>query len=250
MVYWLNAVDKHSLQAPFIYELYTSVIKKKSDDSEFKAIEELRSDLQHSTETIPVVDFGAGSKISNEHTRAIRDIASKGVTQKKYSELLHRLCQYLEARHIIELGTSLGINSLYLASCGDSQLTTFEGCPALCQFATETFNHFKKNNIQIVEGNIDDHLAAFIENSLPIDMAFIDANHQYSATTGYFEAMLPKVHDQSCLIFDDIHWSAEMEKAWNEIRSHYRITLSIDLYQMGIIFFNPDLQKQHYTLQF
>lgn len=249
--YWLNAVDKHSLQAPFIYELYTTVIKTDTMTHEFEAIEGIRDKYKRSSESIPVVDFGAGSKVSNGHTRKIKDIASRGLTQKKYSELLYRLCKFLDAKNIVELGTSLGINTLYLAASNKNvAVSTFEGSPSLCEIAKDTFEQAYTNNIRIVEGNIDDNLQAFIDNSPPIDIAFIDANHRYAPTVSYFNTMLTKLHDQSCLIFDDIHWSEEMDKAWKEIRSHYRVSLSIDLYQMGLVFFNPDLRKQHYVLQF
>lgn len=164
--------------------------------------------------------------------------------------MLYRLCEFLDAKNIVELGTSLGINTLYLANGKNSIVTTFEGSPAICEIASNGFQQTGTDNIRLIEGNIDTNLQAFVENSHPIDVAFIDANHRYEPTLAYFNTMLAKIHDQSCFIFDDIHWSGEMEQAWLEICSHYRVSLSIDLYQMGLIFFNPDLRKQHYTLQF
>ncbi|UII30300.1 class I SAM-dependent methyltransferase [Fulvivirga ulvae] len=249
--YWLNAVDKHSLQAPYIYELYTSVLKASDKNNHFEALEMLRNQYKSSNQTIPVIDFGAGSKVSNDHTRKISDIATKGLTSNKYSEMLYRLCRFLEAKNILELGTSLGVNTLYLATSNKNAIvSTFEGSPSLCKIATNTFHQFGAKNARIIEGNIDDNLQSFIESSLPIDVAFVDANHRYAPTISYFDIMLTKIHDQSCFIFDDIHWSKEMEQAWYEIRSHYRVSLSIDLYQMGLVFFKPDLRKQHYILQF
>lgn len=248
--YWLNAVDRHSLQAPFIYELYTGVIKPNNHQQRFEGIERLRDQYKASDQAIQVVDFGAGSKVASGNTRKIKDIASKGLTRKKYSEMLYRLCEFLDAKNIVELGTSLGINTLYLANGKNSIVTTFEGSPAICEIASNGFQQTGTDNIRLIEGNIDTNLQAFVENSHPIDVAFIDANHRYEPTLAYFNTMLAKIHDQSCFIFDDIHWSGEMEQAWLEICSHYRVSLSIDLYQMGLIFFNPDLRKQHYTLQF
>ncbi|MBL6449503.1 class I SAM-dependent methyltransferase [Fulvivirga sp. 29W222] len=249
--YWLNAVDKHSLQAPFIYELYTSVIKPNIHNDHFKEIESIRDQYKTSDQRIPIIDFGAGSKVSNNHIRQVKDIASTGLTKKKYSEVLYRLCNFSEAKNILELGTSLGVNTLYLAmSSTESRVTTFEGSPALCDVARDTFRQFGANNINIIEGNIDDNLQPFVDSSSPIDIAFIDANHRYKPTLSYFNTIRQKAHDQSCFIFDDIHWSKEMEKAWREIRTHYSVSLSIDLYQMGLVFFTPDLRKQHYMLQF
>lgn len=248
--YWLNAVDKHSLQAPYIYDLYTKVIKKDADKDIFNEIETVRHQFENSNKKIEIDDLGAGSKVTANSTRAISSIASKGITTPKFCRLLYRLIQHLEARNIIELGASIGINTLYLAHKETAKVTTFEGVPSLCAISKEVFRELNKQNITLLEGNINETLPEFIAHSTPIDLAFIDANHHFDATMNYFNLLSKKAHNASCFVIDDIHWSEEMEKAWTQIKNHYAVTLSLDLYQMGIVFFNPDLRKQHYVLQF
>lgn len=246
--YWLHAVDEHSLQAPFIYDLYTSVIKKDSNEAAFDDIEKLRQQLLRNTDVLDIKDFGAGTKYNHTNKRRIADIVGKGITRPPYSRLLARIVRLLKARHVTELGTSVGINTLYLASA-DSQVTTFEGDPGLCRIARQNFDFLNKRNIRLIEGDINHTLPQFLLDTPKIDLAFIDANHQFSATIRYFDLLLQKTHDESCLIFDDIYWSKGMQQAWDHMRNHFSVTLSLDLYQFGILFFTPDLRKQHYILQ-
>lgn len=248
--YWLNAVDKHSLQAPFIYDLYTKVIKKDADKGIFEEIENLRLGYIKSNKKIEIQDLGAGSKVTANNTRTVSSIASKGITKPKFSRLLYRLILHLKATNVVELGTSLGINTLYLAHNETINIKTFEGAPSLCAISKEMFRELNKQGIHLIEGNINETLPEFISQSPPIDLAFIDANHHFDATMNYFNLLNTKAHKGSCFVIDDIHWSEEMEKAWKQIKDHYAVTLSLDLYQIGIVFFNPDLRKQHYVLQF
>ncbi|MFZ9719521.1 MAG: class I SAM-dependent methyltransferase, partial [Chitinophagaceae bacterium] len=84
-----------------------------------------------------------------------------------------------------------------------------------------------------------------------LDFVFIDGNHAYAPTLRYFNAMLPFVHSGTVMILDDIHWSAEMEKAWQAISNHSAVTLSIDLFFVGILFFREEqLHKQHFRIHF
>ncbi|ELR68683.1 Hypothetical protein C900_05946 [Fulvivirga imtechensis AK7] len=248
--YWLNAVDQHSLHAPFVYELYTKVVKNSEDATTYRHIEALREKFVHSSKNIQLEDFGAGSAVTKNNIRQISNIATYGVTQPRYAQLIHRISCFLEVKHAVELGTALGINTLYMASKRDAQVHTFEGSSQLCGIAREVFAGEGMTNIHLIEGNIDDTLPEFIMRSPAIDLAFIDANHRFIPTINYFELLIKKAHKASCFIFDDIHWSKEMEKAWKHIIQHYSVTLSLDLYQLGLVFFNPELRKQHYVLQF
>lgn len=249
MEYWLNAMGRHSLQSPFIYDLYTQVINPKISNPRIAWIEKLREKLKADNELIPITDYGAGSKVDNSHQRKISDIAIKGISQRKYSEILHRLVTYTGSKNIIELGTSLGINTLYLSENKDSHVTTFEGASSLCQLANNMFRKNMRRNIDVIEGNIDKTLPEFISECTTIDMVYFDANHQYQPTIDYFNLCRQRIHEKSCFIFDDIHLSKEMDKAWQEIHQHYEVSLSVDLFQVGIIFFTPELSKQHYVLE-
>lgn len=246
--YWLDAVNIHSLQSPFVYEIYKHIIDKRKRVPPDPAIEKIREKFKSSNHVIQVEDFGSGSIRTSESQRKITDIASYGVTQKKYSQIMYGLIQYMNYKNIIELGTSLGINTLYLSKAKQTQVATFEGSSSLVNIATEVLDD-QRNNVRVIEGNIDTRLPKFLENSPPLDFAFVDANHNYNPTLKYFDLLLSNSHDETCFVFDDIHLNREMSEAWKHIRDHYQVTLTLDLFQIGIVFINPELRKQHYVLE-
>lgn len=246
--YWLDAVGIHSLQAPFIYELYKNVLKSKKDDPQYAAIEKIREKFKASSHSVDVRDFGSGSQKAPGSQRRITDIASYGITKKKYSEIMAELIRYLDCKNIVELGTSLGINTLYLSLARGSRVTTFEGSSSLVNIASELLEDQRKN-VRVIEGNIDETLPHFLEQPENLDFVYFDANHQYNATLKYYDLCLQKSHENTCFVFDDIHLTPEMGKAWKWIKDHYQVTLTIDLYQIGIVFINPELSKQHYVLE-
>jgi predicted O-methyltransferase YrrM len=249
LTYWLDAVDDHSLHSPFFFDLYNKVISSKSPREEFSSIETLRKKLLTSDATINVTDLGAGSQTLSGTSRKISEIASTSLTTPKYAALYARLAKHFFCSNIVELGTSLGVNSLYLASSG-AKVTTFEGAPEIVNYARSTFEFAGAKNISIQEGNIDKTLPAFLQLSGKIDLAFIDANHRYEPTLRYANLLMSKTHIRSVVILDDIHYSPEMEDAWHLLQKHSLVYGSADLYRCGILFFDPSLNKQHVVLQF
>ena len=236
------------MQGPFIYNLYENVFNSSPSHPYEEKIEALRDTLKSSTQYISTGHFGAGSQVNPNTRRKVSSIAKYGLTKKKYSLILSKLIDYLEATHLVELGTSLGINTLYMAKGEMVNVSTFEGSEALLSIARDNFQHMGKHNISLIPGDIDETLPRYLEQAKLVDLAFVDANHTYKSTLGYFNILLTHSHHNTCLIFDDIYWSEEMSKAWQAIHQDPRVTLSIDIYQMGLVFINPALSKQHYTL--
>lgn len=248
MNYWLDAVNEHSLHSPFLYDLYEKVIKAETDS--FPDLENLRAKLLEDHRAIEVNDLGAGSKHSNHPKRLISDIARNSLSEERFSSLYLRLARHVDAKNIIELGTSLGINTLYLAKQKDSHVYTFEGSESIADIAEISFEFGLAKNIELIRGNIDNTLYYNLSRMPKADLVFMDANHQYAPTKKYFEWLLMKIHHKSILILDDIHDNPEMERAWRELRKHDLVYVSIDLYRCGILFFDPSLNKQHVVLQF
>ena len=251
MRHWLSAVNDHSLQAPFVYDFYIKVLKGKGSSEDFLPIEAQRALLLKSKDTITVTSFGAKSRVNNQKTRGVRKIARYGITSSSTSQLLVRLIKYYNVKSLIELGTSFGLNSMYLAIDPSCTLTTFEGCPSTLNIARKNFDLLGYTNIKAIEGNIDEmlpqHLAAMTGK---IDFAYLDANHQYAPTLNYFEWLYQKAHKNTVMVFDDIHWSDEMSRAWKHICADPRVTLSMDLFDLGLVFFKPELSKEHYCLRY
>jgi predicted O-methyltransferase YrrM len=246
--YWLNAVDEHSLHSPFFFDFYTRQVKDSADHGRFAHIETLREKLLRDQRKIHVHDLGSGVSVSA--LRRVSTIAGTSLSQPRFSRLYFRIANHFGARSVIELGTSLGINALYLAEKNDAAITTFEGSPAVAELAAISFEFASKKNIKLVVGDIDQTLPAFLEGTRKIDLAFIDANHRYEPTMRYFGYLLKKVHEKSVIILDDIHHSPAMASAWKAIRTHDLVYASADLFRCGIVFFDPSLNKQHVILQF
>lgn len=248
----LHAVDEHSLQAPFIYDFYTRVVKKKPAKNEaIIAIEALREALLRSEVYLTVRDLGAGSRVNSNPQRKIRDIAKSSLSTQKFSGFLCRLIRHYEVTDIVELGTSLGINTLYMASARDHvRVTTFEGCAETASLAKQNFRALGKEDIRLIKGDISETLPGYLSAKPAVDLVYFDANHQYQATLRYFHAFLDHITPQTIFVFDDIHWSSGMEKAWKEIQQHSKVTLSVDLFDAGIVFFRTGLEKRHYVLAF
>ncbi len=151
----------------------------------------------------------------------------------------------------MELGTALGTTTLYLSSVSSAkQVFTLEGNPDLAQVSQQVFDSWPEKNIMLQRGNIDDTLPNLLSKTGQIDFVYIDANHRYEATLRYFNGLLPYMSENGIMVFDDIYWSAEMRQAWQEIHRNNQVSLSIDLFRAGVIFFHPLRKKQHYFLNY
>jgi predicted O-methyltransferase YrrM len=249
--HWLTAVNEHSLHSPFLFNLYTKTIKRKAVLEDFNSIEQARQQLINSDEKISVTRLGADSRVNNESVRPVSAIAKQGITSARVSKLLFNMITDFESKNIIELGTSFGINTMYMAKNPHVKVTTFEGCPNTAAIAQKNFDKLGYSNIEIVIENIDETLPQFIHQSTnKVDLVFMDANHQLTPTLNYFDQLLKISHSQTIIVLDDIYWSAEMTQAWEELKEHPQVTASVDLFALGILFFKPELEKVHFRLTF
>lgn len=200
---------------------------------------------------LDIHDLGAGSQVLKSSRRKVSQIArSSGISPKK-GKLLFRLVNHFQPQLIIELGTSLGLSALYMGSAlKTNQLYSFEGCPQLANRARQGFASLGLNNIEIREGDISEKLPELLKEIPGIDFAYLDANHQYQPSIDYFELLLGQVQTQTVLVMDDIYWSAGMQKAWKHIIAHPQVSLSLDLFEIGLLFFMPRKQKEHFQLRF
>lgn len=237
----------HWVHSPFTFHTLNYVIFEQTPYYNFLTIENLRQQLQHNNTPLKLQPLGTSKTKTTTVARELKNSAKS----PRLAQLLQRLCASNQSHYIIELGTNLGLSTAYLASNNsNSQVYTLEGQPELCQMARQSFKQLHLDNIKIIEGNINNTLPRLIQQIPQIDLLFIDANHQYQATLDYYNLAKSKVHKNTIIIFDDIHWSEGMQQAWNEIRQDPDIRLSIDIFHMGIVWFNTDIPKQHYIVAF
>lgn len=249
--YRVEAGDAHTIHSPFVFQLYTQVICRKNFLAAYQAIELQRNRWKANHSEITVTDFGAGSALTASRTRKISSIARHSLKPARFGQLLHRLALYLKPEVVLELGTSLGITTAYLASASrEAKVVTFEGCPQISSLARQTFQELHLQNITQVQGNMDQTLPATLANLPKIDLAFFDGNHRLEPTLRYFTLCLEKAHEGSLFIIDDLNWSSEMKQAWQQIKDHPRVRLTIDLHFIGLVFFRTQQPKQHFVLKF
>lgn len=247
MNHWLNTVDEHSIHSPFFFDFYTKIIMPKDAPTGVDEIEKIRAKLIASKEEITIHDLGAKSAHFNSSKRSLSQIAATSLSSERMAQLLYRTTDYLDARQIVELGTSMGITSLYLAKKEHATIYTFEGNTSMINIALTNFEFFEQKNIHLIEGNIDDTLPKFLQTPRKINLVFMDANHRYEATLNYFNLLTKRMADEGVMIIDDIYHSAEMGRAWHQLKNHELVYGSIDLFRCGILFFDPTLNKQHYV---
>ena len=249
--YRFKAGNEHSIHSPYLFEFYNDVICDENPFYVYDDIESIRAKLLLTDMEITIEDHGAGSKVNKSNTRKIKDIAKNTVKAPKYGQLLFRLVNHFKPATILELGTSLGISTLYLAASNKQiKVTTVEGCPKTAKVAQINFDKIGFNNIELINDTFDHFLPNHLAKTNALDFVFFDGNHQQEATINYFNLCVEKIHNETIFIFDDIHWSEGMTEAWEVIKKHPKVTSTIDLYFMGIVFFNPDLSKEDFVLKF
>ena len=249
--HWLHALNEHSLQAPFVYDLYCNVIKNDASHSAFQPIEAARHRLLRCSDPVAISRLGAPSRVSAQSTRTVSSVARHGLSSAKLGRLLYRLATSNASNYLLELGTSLGITTLYLATARPSGVVyTLEGGEAIADRAEQIFSKLAHHNVHLVRGDIDHTLPDLLRQLPRVDFAYLDANHRYEPTVAYFEQLVTKVNERSIVVVDDIYWSGEMRRAWQHIRQHPAVTLTLDLFDAGLVFFTPLSVRQHYVLMF
>jgi len=231
LLYRLKAKTRHGLHSPFVYRLVDQVIYDFQPKKVYLGPESVRDGLLNDNRIITITDLGAGSRVNNDRQKRISDIAKNALKPPKLAQLLYRLTADLQPDNIIELGTCLGITSIYLQKAAPkAKVYTLEGCPETAVIAKENFTKAGLNSIELITGNFNDTLPGVINQLEKLDFVFVDGNHQKDATLKYFEWCLPKVNEDTLLIFDDIYWSEGMKEAWTQIKAHPQVTATVDLF--------------------
>jgi len=251
--YISKAKSKYHIHSPFVFELITRVIENEFAYPDYKTAEAIRQEMLGNNSLIETIDFGAsaGKQSYTTSFKKISEIVKNSAVSPKYGQLLYRFAKHFEPQTILEIGTSLGISTIYQALASPkSKIICLEGCANTTEKAQENFKKLYLNNIELYIGNFDTLLPKVIQKIQTIDFAFIDGNHRKDPTINYFEQCLPLASNDTVFVFDDIHWSEGMEEAWHYVIAHPKVTLSIDLFFMGIIFFKEELSKQDFIIRY
>jgi predicted O-methyltransferase YrrM len=249
--YFLLKKGSHKIHSPFVYDFYTKAVHNRSHFSEYDKLLKTMSATFSNTNVIETVDFGAaaGNKEFITYRTSIGEIAKKRTIPKKYLKLLFRIVQYFKPENMLEFGTATGLSAVSLALANPtSKIVTMEGCASLASVAQDNFDSLKLNYVNIAIGNFNVVLSTVLKTFERLDLVFFDGNHKKIPTIDYFNHCLTKAGENSIFIIDDIHWSEEMEESWEIIKSNSSVSISIDLFQFGIVFFKKGIEKQHFVL--
>ena len=243
-----NSKNEHGVHSPFVFDLVTKCFYDKTKFPEYTVLKQYRNSLLVNKNTIDVTDFGAGSRVFKSNTREISKIAKNAGISPKNAELLFRIVNYFQPESILEIGTSLGLATSAL-SLGNKngKITTLEGCPNTMSIAKNQYQLQNLNNIEFINTEFSSYLKKLPTSSF--QLIYFDGNHSQKATLEYFELLLPTITNDSVWIFDDIHWSAEMENTWEIIKKHPKVKVTIDTFQWGIVFFRAEQEKEHFVIR-
>lgn len=247
----LRAKTRHGVHSPFVYKLVDEVIYDFRARNEYQQIETLRAQLLKDTRYITITDFGAGSHVNNNRQKQVCQLAKNALKPAKLAQLIYRLAEHFKPQSILELGTCLGLTTAYLAKAApEAHVISIEGCPETAGVARENLGKLGINSVALEVGNFDHILPEVLAGREHLDFVFIDGNHRKQATIDYFLQCLPKFHDDSVMIFDDIYWSEGMQEAWETIKAHSEVTVTVDLFWIGLVFFRKGQEKEHFQIKF
>ena len=256
----LNSKNQHGVHSPFVFDLVTKCFYDKKNYPEYSILKNYRNSLLQNKNTIDVTDFGAGSRVFKSNTRAINQIAKNAGITSKRAELLFRISNYFQPESVLEIGTSLGLATSALALGLEAKtnraklnkkgkIISLEGCPNTMSIAKKHCQLQNLNNIEFINTKFEDYLKTYNPQPTTYNLIYFDGNHSKKATLAYFELLLPTITNDSVWVFDDIHWSKGMEEAWKIIKNHPKVTVTIDTFQWGIIFFRKEQEKEHFVIR-
>lgn len=246
-----QSVSRYRIHSPFMYHFVCNVLRARPSPDVLMIPQKVRIELMRSKQQIAVYDLGEGGKFKKNYIRKVGQIAASSSKKATEGRILYKLSAYVKPSVILELGTSLGISTMYLKLGNPlARVVTIEGCPATAAIAVNNFRNTNMADVEVIVGNFDEVLPGLIQNGLVPDLVFVDGNHGYNATLKYFEILLPLMKNDSLLIFDDIHWSDEMERAWREIERSPGVTVTADLFHFGLVFFKKELSRQNFTIMY
>ncbi len=251
--YYLMAANGkgHGIHSPFVFDFVVSVLNDRFAYPAYARVEGLRRRLLQDETLLLVEDMGAGSAYAATRSLSVATIARRAAKPARLGQLLFRIAQHYQPATVVELGTSLGLSAAYLAAgVLRARVFTLEGVPAVAEAANRNLCSVGLD-VTVVTGDFDETLLPLLDRLPPIDLAFVDGNHRREPTLRYFDLLLRHSAPSAALIFDDIHWSEEMEAAWTAIKNDPRVYLTIDLFFIGIVFLRDEIKvKQDFIIRY
>ncbi|WP_296384751.1 class I SAM-dependent methyltransferase [Winogradskyella sp.] len=244
----INSTNQHGVHSPFIYNFVTKCLYDNVKYTAYSKLKAYRNHLKNSKTVIEITDLGEGSKTLNSKKRSVSKMIQASSSTEKESKLLFRITQYFNFKSVLELGTSLGMGT-YAIALGNkfSNISTIEGCPNTSDYAKSKFQDLNIQNAAFIKGDFTSIIPTLQDRDF--DFIIFDGHHNKAATIQYFESLLSKVHNETIFVFDDIYWSKGMTEAWEYIKAHNIVTVTIDCFHLGFVFFRKEQVKEHFKIR-
>lgn len=253
LVYLLRAKTRYRVHSQFVFDFISNILQDKEEYDDYATLWKHRNKLADCNDPIETVDFGvgAGRKAYSTKILPLGKIVRLRSHSKSRLQLLYRLTRYYKPENILEFGTAVGISTTYIKGGNPiSYMVTMEGCANLAARANDSFIKLGIGNIDIAVGNFDSILDNVLGKFKNLNFVFFDGNHREEPTLRYFEKCAQLSNENSIFVFDDIHWSTGMENAWKSIKNDSRVSITIDLFWFGLVFFRKGIEKQDFILKY
>lgn len=248
--YYFGAKTIYNLHSTFETQAAQVMLEDRRNFYVFSFAKMLRGQLTSNALVVEYDDLGAPSMAMSGKKRSLGKIARHTAVNPETGKRLFRLVQWLKPQTMLELGAGLGVSTLYQAAAArNSIFIALEGQTALAARTAQHIREYGFDKVTVRAGLFKDTLPEALRSLQKLDYLFIDGDHRYEAVKANFYSCQPFFTENAVVVIADIHWSEGMLKAWHELRQSKGVSLSIDLYDIGILFFrNGQKQAQHLAL--
>ncbi len=188
-------------------------------------------------------------KTGKSQTEQIGKWAKRVTSTEKFSKFLARLVDWLEVKCVLETGTAAGINAITLSATKAHKIITIEGSSEVATLAKTHIAKFGNDKITLINDTIQKAFTPTLVKYEP-ELIFLDADHRSETITFYLEEIAKMPIPPKCILIHDIYWSDDMLTVWKKVISDPQYPLTVDLFEVGLIFPERQMHKQHFKIKF
>ena len=240
-----SATNQHGVHSPFVYQLVTKCFYNRKNRPEYRKIGEYRKDVFQEKQQLHIQPNC--STFFKANTYKISKLAKIYAPSWKRSKFLTRLTNYLNCKSVLEIGTQMGIRTSCFASHKNCDVITIDNCEETQKIAREKL---KKHHFSTIKFCLQEFTQQeILVDQKKIDCIYIGNTRKKQSTLHLFEEALKKVHNDSVILIEGLHWSKDMNQAWKEIKENKQVSVTIDTFYLGLVFFRKEQAKEHFKIR-
>lgn len=162
---------------------------------------------------------------------------------RKQSRLLYRMVRYFEPDSVVSFGHITALNAAAMA-LGHMQTKVYL---EQSESFLETLNSMGVVNVILIQPEEFDseHF-----KRLNTGFVFFGRDSFEGDTWDYLADCLSHKTSDSVFVFEGIHRDRDIEEAWEEIKANEDVSVTFDLYCIGVVFFREGIEKQDFVLKY